>query len=143
MFDPTKYDDTQRTNYVPVPPGEYLCKVKSVEVDSTKTGSVMWKLQLKIETEGQFYGSVIFDNIIFSQKAGARAKHMFKGFGIDVSAPRDYQADELNGCYAMVTVDRFEKYHDEEGKEKEKAGIAYFGYRPVELKEEAENDLPF
>jgi hypothetical protein len=92
----------------------------------------MWKLELIIEEEGsEFYGKKLFDNLIFSSKAAARAKHILAAFGIDVENPHEYEPDELQDKYALIKVDRTEKYINRDGKEREKSVIAYSGYKSV------------
>jgi hypothetical protein len=134
------YDHTNLQKFSTVQPGTYLCRIFEIKVDSTKNGDPMWKLDMVIEDECEFKGKHLFDNIVFSERAMARAKHIFIGFGVDVMLEREYTPDELQDKYAMVSVDRIEKYTDREGKAREKSSIAYDGYKAVA---ETPDDIPF
>jgi hypothetical protein len=135
-FDMTKHDASKVGQFRIIKPGKYLVRV--FECSNTypdggprqsKEGAEMWQLDMVIEQEGsEFYGQHFRDNIVWSQKAGDRAKLIFTAFGIDATANREYRTDELKEQYAVVTIEGSRTFKDKEGKTTEYPTVAYSGY---------------
>jgi hypothetical protein len=122
-----KVPDAQ--DFTPVPDGEYLCRLTSVEESETKEGDGLWKMHFVID-EGEHSGSYIFDNLIFSEKALPRAKHICQELGLDTSGELDLTPAAImdRKCYLSVTVEAYEVG----GVRKQKNKVLFTGYRAVE-----------
>lgn len=121
-------------DFVPPPVGEYLCEVTEIEEQETQGGDPMWKLKLEIQ-EGEQAGKLLFDNIVFSDKAMPRAKMIVSRFGFDVSEDLDIEVDDLLNKQAIVVVDRIEEYTKKDETTGRAARVAFAGYKAIEGQE--------
>lgn len=147
-----KYDSKSVGSYEAVPAGIYLVRIEDAQVAQTKNGDEMWKLTMKIvDNEGGFFGRLLFDNVVFSGKAMARAKLILESFGVDVSeGEREYQPEMLVDSIAKVQVSHTKNYTTATGEERKQSVIDYAGYFPADSqpqrseKPKAEDDdIPF
>jgi hypothetical protein len=116
-------------DFTPLPDGEYLCRLAVVEESETKDGNDLWKLHF-IVVEGEHAGSYIFDNLISSEKALPRAKHICQELGLDISGELDLTPAAImdRKCYLTVTAETYEVG----GVRKQKNKVLFTGYRAVE-----------
>jgi hypothetical protein len=115
-------------DFDPLPDGQYQVKLADIETDRTKHDDVMWKLRWKVEG-GEFCGRLIFDNMVFTEKAMPRVKMICACCGIDVSGELDLQPEMLLDKQVFVHVFQ-EQYKDDKDQEKTRNGIPYRGYEP-------------
>ncbi len=114
------------TDFTPLPEGTYACRIDSVEEARTSRGDEMWKLRLVV-TEGEYAGRLIFDNLVFSEKALKRVKFVCSRLGLDVSGELDLTPAMIHGKTCRVRVE-IEEYVDEEEKEKTRNRVPFAGY---------------
>jgi len=117
-------------DFTPLPEGEYLCRVDSIEEALTGAGDEMWKVRLAV-VGGEYKGRYIFDNLVFSEKALKRAKFVCRCLGVDVSGEVDLTTEMIIGKQANVRVE-IEEYVDDEGKEKARNRVPFAGYEKPE-----------
>ena len=116
-------------DFDPVPDGQYLCTITDIESGLTKKGDDMWTLRLRIEG-GEHNGRLLFDNIIFSDRALPRVKRIFACCGVDVSGEVDL--DQVMLLDKRVFVETFQEEREEDtGHRKVRNKIPYNGYHPV------------
>ncbi|MCP4662410.1 MAG: DUF669 domain-containing protein [bacterium] len=115
--------------FSPIPDGEHVVHVSDIETDVTRGGDEMWKLRLQVEG-GEFDGRLLFDNMVFSQKAMSRVKLICASFGLDVSGTIDLDPSMLLEKRALVTTYQ-EEYEDDRGQRKVTNRIPFDGYSPV------------
>lgn len=131
--------------FTPLPEGQYVAEVSSVEETTTNRGEPMWKLRLKV-LEGPHAGRFLFDNLVFSPKALKRVKFVCARLGLDTTGEVDLTPRLLRGRTARVTV-TIEDYIDDEGKARSRNSIPFAGYESVAEEataaEEDEDDAPF
>lgn len=113
-----------------VPKANYLCELVKIEEQLTKHKDVLWRLHFKI-IEGEYSGSYIFDNMVFSQAAMKRVKLICSRLGLDVSTKINLIPEMIlhKRCILSVTI---EKYTDSQGNIKEKNVVPYAGYELAE-----------
>lgn len=115
--------------FAPLPDGDYVCQITDVEIDRTKSGDEMWKLRLTVQ-DGEFAGRLLFDNLVFSQKALSRVKLVCGVFGIDTSGTLDLDPSMLLDKRALVST-YTEEYVDGQGRTKIANRIPFEGYSAV------------
>ena len=143
-IDLSKIDDV--SDFSPIPDGKYFCRLVELEEDTTKSGDEMWKLRLKV-LMGPHKGRLIFDNMVFSDRAMPRVKHICSSLGLGLSNGLDLTPDLIldRSCYVNVFTD---DYTDQEGNIKKTNKVPYTGYEPAKA-EAAEkvvitgDDVPF
>jgi hypothetical protein len=116
-------------DFSPLPDGDYVCQLTDVEIDHTKAGDEMWKLRWAVQ-DGEFAGRLLFDNLVFSQKALSRVKLVCGVLGIDTSGQLDLQPDMLLDKRALVSTYQ-EEYVDGQGRTKITNRIPFEGYAYV------------
>lgn len=118
-------------DYSPIEPGTYPCRLDEVEEATTQFGDDLWKLRWVI-TEGPNQGRILFDNMVFSEAALKRVKHICAGLGLDPAGEIDLTPDRLRGRSCLVTVD-IEEYEDNEGRMKTHNVVPFAGYKPMDI----------
>ena len=116
-------------DFSPLPEGEYLCGIASIDADKhTAAGDEMWELRLIVE-DGDCRGRSLFDRISFGSAALPRVKLLCGQLGIDVTGSLDIQPELLIGRAVYVTV-ATQSYEDKRtGEEKKVSKVAFAGYR--------------
>ena len=128
--------------FSPIEPGTYHCRLDEVEEATTQFGDELWKLRWVI-TEGPNQGRILFDNMVFSQAALKRVKHIYGSLGLDTAGEVDLTPDRIKGRSCRVTVD-IEEYEDQEGRMKTRNVVPFAGYEPVDVDTDADTDeTPF
>lgn len=132
------------TDFSPLPDGKYVCVINDIEKTVTKSNDEMWKLKFEV-CNGTYKGRIIYDNMIFSEKALPRVKAICLNMGVDVSGELDLQPDMLRGQEVCIEV--FEdEYHDRDGKAKKKNSVPYSGYSVagnISSEVVTDDDIPF
>lgn len=113
-------------NYPPVPVGDYVCQLTDIEIDQTRNGDVMWKLRWAVQG-GEYGGRLLFDNMVFSEKALSRVKLICECCGLDTSGPVDLEPTMLLDKQALVST-YTEEYTDDQGRTKTTNRIPFDGY---------------
>jgi len=122
-------------SFLPIPTGEYNCRLVDIEIDRTRAGDEMWRLRLRVE-EGEFSGRLLFDNLVFSQKALPRVKLVCDCCGLSVEGVLDLTPSMLlEKCVTASTYQ--ETYFDEEGREKVRNTIRFDGYSSPQVTDNA------
>ncbi|MBU1701036.1 MAG: DUF669 domain-containing protein [Candidatus Eisenbacteria bacterium] len=121
-------DDAQ--NFKPLPEGVYHCRVIDVKESSTLHGDDMWKLWFEVAS-GDYQGRRIFDNLVFSDRAMPRVKHICSKLGVDVTGEVNMTPALLIDREAMVSVIEAD-YVDEGGNTKTSNRVLFAGYEAVE-----------
>lgn len=116
-------------DFAPLPDGDYVCQLADIEVDHTKAGDEMWKLRWAVQN-GEFAGRLIFDNLVFSQKALSRVKFVCGVCGIDTSSAVDLDPSMLLDKRALVSTYQ-EEYSDGQGRAKVANRVPFEGYAQV------------
>jgi len=132
-------------NYDPIPEGRYLSTIKDIEETTTRKGDPMWKLRLQIE-EGEHAGRLVFDRIVFSQRAQERLQMFCRALGLPTKGEIDLQPEMVEGKSCVVVVET-EDYEDNEGLTRTGNKVAFECYLPVARPDQTEaedaSDLPF
>ncbi len=115
--------------FVPIPAGEYVVEINSIEETTTSHGDELWKLRLKIH-EGPHAGRYVFDNLVFSPKAMKRVKLLCSRLGLDITGEVDLTPRMLRGKQCRVTVD-VEDFIDDEGRERKRNNIGFAAYEAL------------
>ena len=136
-----KIDDTE--GFTPLPAGEYLCRVDSIEELFTQRNDEMWRLRFEV-VEGEYIRRFIFDNLVFSAAAMKRVKLICSRLGLNTHGEVDLTPNLLQGrkCYVSVLI---EEYEDNNGNIKKRNVVPFAGYEQAE-KEEMEDEkdmMPF
>jgi len=130
-------------DYSLVPDGKYMVKVAEVEQDTTQHGFEMWKLRFLI-VNGKYHGRFVFDNMVFSDAALKRVKHICSALGLPANMNADLTPDMIldRKCYVAVEAG---EYEDKQGNTKQKNVIPFAGYHPVSIpaKVVQKEDIPF
>ena len=124
--------------YTPLPDGEYPCQLTDIELDRTRSGDEMWKLRWKVAT-GEHTGRLLFDNLVFSEKAMSRVKLVCSVLGIDTSAEVDLEPVMLLDKEAMISTFQ-QEYTDQQGQTKMVNKIPFDGYSWIQ---QDDDDTPF
>ena len=116
--------------FSPLPKGDYRCRLVKVEETFTKDRDEMWRLRFRVE-EGPEEGALIFDNLVFSEKALPRAKLICSRLGLDVSSELDITPALIldRTCIISVIV---EDYEDPQGKTQQRNKVPFAGYASIE-----------
>ena len=96
------FDEVQ--GLVPVEPNTYLCSVKEAKTGVSKSGNEKIDLQWQIE-EGPFTGRIIFDTLVWHEKALFRVKQTLIAFGYEENFSGNVEAEDLIGNSALLVVD--------------------------------------
>ncbi|MBU8913307.1 MAG: DUF669 domain-containing protein [Spirochaetales bacterium] len=113
-------------DFAPLPDGDYLCQLTDVELDNTKSGDEMWRLRWSV-LGGEFAGRLLFDNLVFSEKALSRVKLVCGCCGVDTSGAVDLEPTMLLDKQALVTTYQ-EEYTDDQDRTKVTNRIPFEGY---------------
>lgn len=82
----------------------YLCTIESMERETAKTGTEMWKLTLIITEPDEFTGRRIWHRTTFGVKFDWTRKGFFAALGYDVSAPFAWSPKSLPGHQVGVLL---------------------------------------
>jgi len=128
-------------NYEPIPEGKYLCELSEVEEKQTKTGDEMWNLKFAVVYPLLHEGRVIFDRMVFSEKAMSRVKLICSRLGIETKGIVDLDPKDIlhQQCYLNLII---EDYTSEEGVQKKRNTVPYAGYEKVEASAQVEKKEP-
>ena len=118
-----KIPDVQE--FPPIPEGQYLCQLESVEESATQTGNEMWTVRFVVE-DGPHRGRYLWDRLVFSDAAFPRVKLFASSLGIDVSGELDFNPQLVTGrsCYVTVGIEEYE------GKQRNK--VPFHGFAPAD-----------
>jgi len=116
-------------DFAPIPDGEYLCRLVDVEPDLTKSGDEMWRLRWEVDG-GEHHGRLLFDNLIFNDKAMPRVKLVCSCCGLDVTGAMDLLPDMLLNRRSLISTYQ-EEYEDNKGQAKVTNKIPFDGYGVV------------
>lgn len=117
------------SEFAPLPSGEYRCALAAVEMDFTRAGDEMWRLRWQVK-EGDYTGRLLFDNLVFSQRAMPRAKLICASCGLDVTGEVELTPEMLMDRNVMITT-IVEELEDDHGVNKVRNEIPWDGYRSV------------
>lgn len=124
--------------------GTYKVKVDDIEERTTKNGHDMWRMKLKV-IEGDDIGKVVFDNLIFSEKALKRVKLVAAKLGINLQGEQDFLPSSILGKEAYVKVVQ-EDYEANDGSMKKRNTVPFNGFislQGYEKKQATEESNPF
>jgi hypothetical protein len=133
--------------FSPLPDGEYRCRLRDVEETVTRNGDAMFKLTWEV-IQGAHGGRRIFDNLVFSERALKRLKHVCSALGLCVTGEIDLTPEMIQDRECMVTV-ASEDCIDEAGTTKTRNRVLFEGYRSVEpaiqgeVEDESTGPIPF
>lgn len=113
-------------DFAPLPDGDYVCQLTDIEVDRTKAGDEMWKLRWAVQG-GEYDGRLLFDNLVFSQKALSRVKLICGCCGVDTNGTVDLEPTVLLDKQALISTYQ-EEYTDDVGRTKVTNRIPFEGY---------------
>lgn len=116
-------------DYAPIPDGDYVCQLTDIEIDRTKSGDEMWKLRWAVQG-GEFAGRLLFDNLVFSERALSRVKLVCGVCGVDTSGEIDLEPTMLLDKQALIST-YIEEYTDDHGRTKATNRIPFEGYSYV------------
>lgn len=104
------YDEPDDRNYIVLPPGEYdFVIVEVYEFETTKSGNEYLPIKLQIQHEDV----VVYDNLVFSQKAKFRIDQLLKSIGKAPAPGSAVDFDDpswLVGCKGRCRL-RVEEYN--------------------------------
>lgn len=129
----SKIDDVE--NFSVLPNGTYNCYLDSVKEKFTNSGNEMWNLKFKV-LDGDYEGSTIFDNLVFSEAAYPRAKLICSRLGLDTDNDVELTQDMIVGRKVRITVETGE-YQDKNGDWKKKNTVTFAGYEKYEVKKKS------
>jgi hypothetical protein len=112
--------------YEPIPPGRYRCELVDIEESTTRNGDELWKLKFAV-MEGERADRLVFDNMVFSERAYPRVKLICSRLGLDVSKELDLTPQMLVGRTCMLSVE-VEEYEDASGETRKRNVVPYSGY---------------
>jgi hypothetical protein len=140
-IDFTNIDEAQ--GFEPLPAGQYRVVISDVEEKATKSGDEMWNLSLTV-LDGEHRDRLLYDRIVFSDRARPRVKLVCSRLGLDVSKAVDLAPAMLLDRTALVTVEVHE-YQDAKGDTKSGNRVTYNGWErdPGPQKQEDPAELPF
>ena len=128
------------------PEGQYLARVKNVEEKNTRNGDLMWSILLEI-AKGDFSGTWVYDNLVFSHKALSRVKMVCKALGLETKGEVDLRKEAFIGRSCLIDVGI------KEFNGKERNNVSFDGYHSAdkpegvpsasELYGDSTEDLPF
>lgn len=113
-------------DFSPIPDGQYLAQVESVEERSTTNGDERWNLKLEI-IDGQFKGRHVFDGLMFTDNCLPRTKLVCSRLGVLLGGDFDLKPYHLVGKTAVIDV-YTEDYVDDSGNTKKTNKIPFAGY---------------
>ena len=130
--------------YAPLPDGTYLCKLTEVKESETVKGDTMWSLVWTV-SEGEYERRLIFDRLVFSEKALPRVKLVFKRLGFPVEGEETVTTEMINGMEANITVveDEFMDMKQEPPAPRKTNRVTFDGYNKDEKPVENKDGLPF
>lgn len=97
------YPNIAENSYPPLPDGEYMVKLESLDEITTKDkGDEMWRLKWKV-VGSNYDGRVLWDNLVFSETGFWRVKMLSSRIGLDTSKKSDLTPDMILG--KLVNVD--------------------------------------
>lgn len=115
-----------------IPEGRYLCKNEKVTPTKTKDGQFdMWKLK-HVVTEGDFKGSVIFDNVTFNPTGLGRIKKLYSALNYDTNTSIDCEPSDVEGGVFYVNV-KHETYNNIT-----RPKVEFAGYEAIDTIEDRE-----
>jgi len=117
------------TDFNPIPEGDYLCTIDSVEKSETRHGDEMWKIRLAV-LDGEHKGRFIFDNLPFSARGLPRVKAFCAAIGVDISGTVELTPTFVENRTCIVSVE-IEDYIDRHGNAKQSNSVLFDGYSPV------------
>jgi len=123
-------------SYEPLPDGDYVCYLDTIEEATTKNGNDMWKLTWVIE-DGEHAGRKIFDNMVFSERAMRRIKLICSRLGLDTTGTVNLTPDMLAMKRAVVSV-MTEEYVNAEGQTRQRNAVPFEGYERIGANDEAD-----
>ena len=116
--------------FKPLPKGKYHCRIADVEeLKPTKNGDPMWRIRLLV-VGGKHDGRAIYDNLVFSEAALPRLKHVCSSLGLDVSGKAEVTPDLLEGREVVVNV-TLRRYEDAGGQVRRANCVPFAGYEPL------------
>lgn len=127
-------------DFSPLPDGQYCCVLNDIGAGVTRNNDEMWKLKFKV-TEGKHSGRLIFDNMIFSEKAMPRVKLIASRLGFKAVGESELTPELIMGSKVMITVFT-EDYIDNNDVKKKRNVVPYNGYDKCDGKSD-DDDLPF
>lgn len=131
--------DFNSVNRSVVPDGKYLCRVHDVILKTTNTGKEMWNLHLKIEQEGEYFGQMVFHNLVFGESSLWMVKRFYEAaLGREMSGTCECKTVDLIDAYVIVTVKGEKKYN-----EKSQPILTYFENPQKKSENKVEDEIPF
>ena len=119
------------TGYAPIPDGEYLMAVDSIQEKQTAKGDTMWALTLVVKGE-QHNGRKIFDNLTWSTEGLKRVKFVLRRLGLELSGEQEVTMEDVIGRSAYVTVFQDSYFSEKHQREMKKNSVPFDGYRKAE-----------
>jgi hypothetical protein len=100
-YDPA---DNAGGDFETLPPLVYLCAIESMERETAKTGTEMWKLTMIVTEPEEFTGRRIWHRTTFGVKYDWTRKGFFAALGYDVSQPFSWTPKVLQGLQVGVLL---------------------------------------
>jgi hypothetical protein len=120
--------DARLTDFVTIPPGDYLCRVAEVREGTTRGGDERWSFRLVV-AEGSHVGKqAAWDSLVFSNRGRARARTVFAAFGLPSSGKVQVSPTDLEGRTVIVSV-RPAEYQSPTGETVRRNEVPYDGYK--------------
>ena len=114
------------TDFAPIPDGDYVCQLVDIDIGRTKTGDEMWKLRWAVQG-GEYAGRLLFDNLVFSEKALSRVKLICGCCGVDTTGSVDLDPTMLLDKLAQIMTYQ-EEYTDDQSRTRVTNRIPFDGY---------------
>ena len=120
-------------DFPPLPKGDYPCDLTEVDDGKfTKNGDEMWNIRFRVKS-GPHKGRLIFDNMIFSERALSRVKLICSRMGLDVSDDLDVTPSLIKGRSCLVSV-IIEEDKDQHGNVRRRNRVPFAGYKSIDEK---------
>lgn len=108
-------DSVEDNDFSPIPPGEYVVRLLSLENKSTQKGDKMLVWQMEVAT-GDHAKRQLFLRTVFTQKALFKLKQAVVAFGLWESGPLKLDPAKAVGALATAKVKRRNYVHNGEQK---------------------------
>jgi hypothetical protein len=130
--------------YEPLPAGKYLCELTDIEETFTQSKDEMWNLKFVVLTPLLHEGRVVFDRMVFSEKAMSRIKLICSRFGIDTKGTIDLKPGDIlhKKCYLHLVIEEY--FSEKDGTQRKRNRVPFGGYEKATIQPELTDDeIPF
>lgn len=121
-----------RSDYVTVPEGTYLCRIAEVVPGTTRNGHPRWGVRLVV-AEGEYVGrQAAWDGLVFSERGTPRVRRVLAALGLPTRGRVQVEPEDLVGRQCFVKL-RPESYTDPLTQHVTRRNeVLYDGYTPCD-----------